>query len=80
MSAGSAVVLAAAAFIVIQGVDGQLIYLNGEQITNLREPRGVGRHFPSSARCIVFQTDARFVVSSMSCAQIQQLLNDQKFD
>jgi hypothetical protein len=69
-----------AAFIVIHGTDGQLIYLNGEQITNLREPRGIGQHFPRTARCIVFQADGRFVVSSMSCAQIQQLLNDKATD
>lgn len=67
--------LLAAALIQLHGPDGQTIFLNPQQITNFRVPRGGEReHFVRGARCLVFLTDGRYLSIQEPCEQLQQQL------
>lgn len=63
-----------AALIQIQGPDGQVIWLNQNQVISLRQPRSVAQgHFAPGTRCLVMMTNG-IVVSSETCDAIRAKL------
>lgn len=69
------IMLIAAAFIQLHAPDGQIIYLNPDQITNLRKPRGQDQqHFIKGTNCVVFTTDGKYISVYESCEQIRKAL------
>lgn len=69
--------LAAATFILLQGVNGQHIWVNPDMITNYRRPRGVeSGHFPRAAECVLFTADGKYFLVAQRCEAIRDLLQE----
>ena len=67
--------LIAASLIVLHAPDGQVIYLNPDQVTNLRKPRGVNEgHFIRGTNCLVFTTDGKYFSTVEHCIEVEKLL------
>jgi hypothetical protein len=67
--------LLAASFIILHAPDGQVIYLNPDQVTNIRKPRGTETgHFARGTNCVVFTTDGKHFATLEICESIRNLL------
>jgi hypothetical protein len=66
--------LVLAALIVLHAPDGQIIYLNPDQVTNIRKPRGEG-HFIKGTQCLVFMVDGKFFSTVESCSAVERLIS-----
>lgn len=67
--------LIATSLIVLHAPDGQVIYLNPEQVTNLRKPRGVNEgHFIKGTNCLVFTTDGKYFATVEPCTEVDRLI------
>lgn len=69
--------LVAATWLLLHGPDGQIVYLNTAQITNIRAPRGEG-HFGAGVRCLVFMTDSKYVGVLQNCTAVHALIEGAK--
>lgn len=60
----------------LHGPDGQLYWVNMEQVTVLRAPipSDLQRSFPKGTRCIVTSSNERFVSVVETCEQVYQLI------
>ena len=59
--------------ILVHGPDGQIIELNINEISSIREPRDIeGKHFGKGINCIVFMTNGKFVGVSEKCVEVIQ--------
>lgn len=66
-----------AAFIELQGPDGQIVYINPYQIISIREPRGTDRgHWAPGTKCLVMTSDGKFITTTDTCAGIRKKLED----
>ena len=63
--------LAALHLIFVHGPDDQSIFLNVDEISSIREPRGEGeRVVHKNVSCIVFMTNGKFVGTIETCDEI----------
>lgn len=69
--------LAAATWVMLHGPNGQVVYLNTAQITNIRTPRGEG-HFGAGVRCLLFMTDGKYVGVLETCPTVQSFIEGTK--
>jgi hypothetical protein len=61
--------------IALHGPEGQLIYLNPEQIVSVRQPRGLNTgHWPAGVKCLVTTVDGKYITTLETCPQIKELL------
>jgi uncharacterized protein YlzI (FlbEa/FlbD family) len=67
--------LAATALIEMQGPNGQRIWLNPAQITNIREPRSE-THFAPGTKCLLYQSDGKIVAVVEFCADVIRKLQE----
>jgi len=68
----------AAGLIVLHGMDGQIIYVNPDQVTNLRKPRSTDQgHFAKGINCLVFQADGKYFATLESCEDVRARLQEQ---
>ena len=59
----------------LTGPDGQLIYVNPEQVVSIREPRDPERrHFAKDVHCLLNMTDGKFITVTEECVFVQKLL------
>jgi len=69
------VALFASVFIILHAPDGQVIYLNPDQVTNIRKPRRTeDGHFVRGTNCLVFTTDGKYFATHESCEVIRGFL------
>lgn len=67
--------LMVAAMIQIQGPGGQVIWLNPDSVTSVREPRGVQQgHWPADIRCLLMIVDGKFLATVESCDSVRRKL------
>lgn len=69
--------LVAATWLLLHGPNGQIVYLNTAQITNIRAPRGEG-HFGAGVQCLIFMTDSKYVGVREHCTSVQALIEGAK--
>jgi hypothetical protein len=67
--------LVVAVLIELHSPDGQVVFLNPDQVVNIREPRGIDKgHWGAGTRCLVLTTDGKFFTTSENCTQIREKL------
>jgi hypothetical protein len=59
--------------ITVHGPQGQVIELNVNEISSIRQPRGHG-HFTKDIKCLIFMTNGKFVSTVETCEQINKLI------
>lgn len=75
--AAAQVIIALAVFILVHGPSGQTFFVNPRQITSLREPVGSDRkHFPPGTKCVISETDGKFVPVKERCAEVRSLIGE----
>jgi len=68
--------LIAASLIQLQAPDGQIIYVNPDQITNIRKPRGIDQgHFVKGTNCLVFTVDGKYFAIVEPCEEVRNKMN-----
>jgi hypothetical protein len=66
-----AVVLAVLVLLSVHGPQGQLVSINVEQISSIRDPRkNTSEHFATGTKCLVYMTNGHFIGTTESCLQI----------
>ena len=67
--------LLVAAWIMVQGPGGQVIWVNPETVVSVRAPRGVrDGHWPADTQCLITTVDGKFITTSEPCSQIERRL------
>jgi len=68
-------------FIDVHGPDNQLIKLNAEEISSVREVRDTEEgHFGKDVECIVFMSNGKFVGTRETCPKILDLIEKSNGD
>jgi hypothetical protein len=74
---GWALLLIAASLVELHGPDGQVIWVNPDQVINIREPRGIPQgHWAVGTRCLVLTSDGKFFTTAEPCQEIRRKLED----
>jgi hypothetical protein len=69
------VLLVALRLIELHGPEGQRIFINPEEVTSVREPRGLAQgHFPRGVRCLIYLTNRNFITVTEDCDTVRQRL------
>ena len=66
-------VLAAVEFIEVHGPDGQVAFVNTNEISTLRAPTSsdLNRHFSKETHCIIVTTNGKFLSSVETCNELR---------
>jgi len=69
---------AALDLIELHGPDGrQIIYVNPQQVTSVRQPKGVDTgHFAPGVHCLIYTTSGKFITVAESCEVVRSMLRD----
>lgn len=63
--------IAEVALVQLNGVGGQVIYINPQALTSLRTPTVPG-HFASGTKCLVFLANKNFISVKDTCDEVRQ--------
>jgi hypothetical protein len=75
LNACCALLLAAEAFVDLHGPAGQHIYVNPGNITSIREPTFVNRHYVAKGtRCVLFMVNGNFIATTETCNEVRAIL------
>lgn len=68
--------LAALELIEVHGADGQVAYVNAQEISSLRAPLSsdLASHFTTGAQCIIVTTNGKFLATRESCSTLRDKL------
>jgi hypothetical protein len=73
----AAQVFAALHLIFVHGPDNQQVFLNVDEISSIREPRGVTeRVLHKDVGCVVFMTNGKFIGTIEPCAEIMKKIKE----
>jgi hypothetical protein len=68
-------------FIDVHGPDNQLVKLNAQEISSVREVRDTeADHFGKDVECIVFMNNGKFIGTRESCPQVLDLIEKSNGD
>jgi hypothetical protein len=63
----------------LHGPDGQIIDVNPNEVSSLREPReGSEGHFPNGTKCIISMTNSKLVFVTEDCELIRMEIEGMK--
>ena len=63
-------ILSAIALIALHGPANQVIYINPQEITSVREPLVTG-HFARGTRCLVYLSNRNFITVTETCDEVK---------
>jgi hypothetical protein len=72
--------LAAVQLLFVHGPDGQMLELNIDQISSIREPRATEGHFHKDVKCIIIMSNNRLVAIVETCNDVLNYLQAQKLE
>lgn len=59
----------------LHGPDNQRIWVNPEEVTNVRDPRGVNTgHWPPGTHCLLFMVSGNFIAVVERCDEVRRKL------
>ena len=71
----SVLLAAAVQFVLVHGPDGQVIELNVNEISSIREPReSTESHSAKDTNCIVIMTNGKFITAREECSKIIEMI------
>jgi hypothetical protein len=76
MSRPALVVMLAASLVELSGPGNQRIWINGAQITNIREPRSE-THIAPGTRCLLYTTDGKIITVVEDCNDVRRKLQQE---
>lgn len=54
-------------FVELHGPDRQIIFVNPQEVTSIREPRNYPGHFAKGTRCLLFVSNGNFIAVTDPC-------------
>jgi hypothetical protein len=57
--------------VTVHGPNGQIVYVNPNLISNVRQPAGLDSgHWTRGTRCLILMADGRIITVSETCAEV----------